>query len=193
MNKIFSLYNELLKMYGPQGWWPLQNIGYHPKDYSYPKNKLQIWEIITGSLLTQNTSWLQVEKALTNLKNNNLLNPKSIIECDIDKLKQLIKPAGYYNQKSLRLKSLAEFFINLKETPTRELLLNQIGIGPETADSILLYAYKKPEFIVDTYTKRILNDFSSYEILKKKIIKSIPKDVILYQEFHALIVKHQKK
>ena len=115
MNKIEKIYHNLLKEYGPQGWWPLLELdnsnhinitktgtinGYHPNDYSYPKNENQQLEICIGAILTQNTSWTQVEKALINLKRMNALSVKGFKKLSIGKLKEAIKPAGYYNQKS---------------------------------------------------------------------------------------------
>lgn len=211
-NKIVKLYYVLYKKYGPQGWWPLLELhknninptktgslnGYHPKDYTYPKNNLQKWEIIVGSLLTQNTSWPQVEKALVNLHKTNLLNPNTLIKSNLEKIKQCIKPSGYYNQKSERLLLLARWFLAQKNVPSRKELLSLKGIGPESADSILLYAYKQPSFIIDTYTKRIfkqnkiITENLNYNELKELIEKSIPKKYEIYQEFHALLVEHAK-
>lgn len=212
MNKIKKLYEKLLKLYGPQGWWPLLGYkgtkptktgsikGYHPNDYSYPKNDKQRFEICIGAILTQNTSWPQVEKALLNLKGLNALNSKEMKNLKLEKLKQAIKPAGYFNQKAKKLKIFAEFYINLKaRTPTREELLNIWGIGPETADSILLYAFKMPEFVVDAYTKRVFANLGliekneKYEKVKKLFEDNLPKDFKLYQEYHALIVEHAKR
>ena len=212
MKKIYQIYNMLLKLYGPQGWWPLLECkgtnptksgdvkGYHPNDYSYPKNNIQRFEICIGAILTQNTSWPQVEKALLNLKKLKALTPLKIKKLNLEKLKQAIKPAGYFNQKAKKLKIFAEFYTNLKgKTPTREELLNVWGIGPETADSILLYAFKIPEFVIDAYTKRvfaklgIIQKDEQYEKVKKLFEDNLPKDFKLYQEYHALIVEHAKR
>ena len=209
LNKI---YNRLLEEYGPQGWWLLLDYkgvnptktgsmnGYHPNDFSHPTNEIERFEIITGALLTQNTNWQNVEKALLNLKRSNLLNPKSIQEVEIEKLKENIRPGGYYNQKSERLKILAKFFISLNgRTPKREELLSLKGVGPETADSILLYAYSVPSFVVDSYTKRIfinlglINNEMDYNEIKYYFEKNLIKDYKVYQEFHALIVEHAKR
>ena len=154
----------------------------------------------TGHILTQNTSWPQVEKALLNLRKLKALTPMKIKKLNLEKLKQAIKPAGYFNQKAKKLKIFAEFYINLKgKTPTREELLNVWGIGPETADSILLYAFKVPTFVVDAYTKRIfaklglIEKNEQYEKVKKMFEENLPKDFKLYQEYHALIVEHAKR
>ncbi len=212
MNSIKKLYEKLLKLYGPQGWWPLLGCkginptktgavkGYHPNDYSYPKNNIQRFEICIGAILTQNTSWLQVEKALLNLEKLRVLTPLAVKKLNLEKLKQAIKPAGYFNQKAKKLKIFAEFYINLKEkTPTRDELLNIWGIGHETADSILLYAFKVPTFVVDAYTKRVfaklgfIKKNEQYEKVKKLFEYNLPKDFKLYQEYHALIVEHAKR
>lgn len=217
MNKILTIYKILLKTYKNQGWWPLLELhsfknkgtnptktgsvnGYHPDDYSYPKNKLQQLEICIGAILTQNTSWPQVEKALINLNGIKAIDPKVIDDMDIELLKQLIRPAGYFNQKAIYLKEFTEFFLNLKpkDVPTRKQLLEIKGIGDETADSIMLYAFSKPEFVVDAYTKRILlnlnliSEKSSYLEIKTLFESSLAKDYKIYQEYHALIVEHAK-
>lgn len=212
MSNIEKVYKLLFENYGPQGWWPLLDFkgvnptktgstqGYHPSDYSFPKNDSEHFEICIGAILTQNTSWPNVEKAIINLKKLNLIDPKNILSVDEEILKNAIKPAGYFNQKLKKLKIFSKFYIGLnRTTPTRFELLNVWGIGPETADSILLYAYKKKEFVVDTYTKRI---FSRIGVLKKDEdydkVKSffeieLKSDFKIYQEFHALIVEHAKK
>jgi len=212
MNKIKKFYEKLLKMYGQQGWWPLLKCegcnptktgsvkGYHPNDYSYPKNDKQRFEICIGAILTQNTSWPQVEKALLNLKELKALTTQTIKKLNLEKLKQAIKPSGYFNQKAKKLKIFAEFYFNLKgKTPTREDLLNIWGIGPETADSILLYAFKVPTFVIDAYTKKVfvklglIGKNEKYEKVKKLFEENLPKDFKLYQEYHALIVEHAKR
>lgn len=184
-------YKELLKKYGQQGWWPIQGK-YHLGDFSYPKNDKQRFEICLGAILTQNTAWKNVEKALKNLKG---ITPKRLIAMKDDDLKTAIRPAGYYNQKAKKLKIFVEFFIDLNgKTPSREDLLSLWGIGPETADSILLYAYNIPTFVVDTYTKRLFKlENRSYEEVKKLFESKLSSDHKLFQEFHALIVEHAKQ
>ena len=210
MNKIQSFYENLLKEYGHQGWWPLLCCkgcnptktgsvkGYHPKDYSYPKTDNQRFEICIGSILTQNTSWVNVEKALINLKRLKSISAKAILGLGSDDLREAIKPAGYYNQKARKLKEFAKFYLLLKgKTPLREELLSVWGIGPETADSILLYGYKIPSFVIDAYTKRIFSNLGfkedSYDSLKELFEKNLKKDYRVYQEYHALIVEHAKR
>ena len=214
---IREIYDCLLASYGPQGWWPLTELheaeacgknptitgsvqGYHPADYTYPRTRDQQFEIICGALLTQNTSWIQVEKALLNLKQTNSLSSESIIFINIETLKEAIRPAGYYNQKSERLKTLACWFSELEDrVPAREELLSLKGVGPETADSILLYAFKQPSFVVDAYTRRILTNLSlidekaRYNEIKALFENNLPQDLAVYQEYHALLVEHAKR
>ena len=155
--------------------------------------------ITKNDILTQNTSWLQVEKALLNLKELKALDPKNIIKLKTEILKDAIKPAGYFNQKAERLKLLAKWFLKIKETPSRQELLSLKGIGAETADAILLYAFKIPEFVIDAYTKRILIDLklvnknAKYNEMKEIFENDLPKDYKLYQEFHALLVEYAKR
>jgi len=207
---IDRLFEELLRMYGPQGWWPLltckgcnptktgSSQGYHPGDYSYPQTDNQRFEICVGAILTQNTSWPNVEKALFNLAREGLLEPM-IMVADEGKISQAIKPAGYFNQKTRKLKVFSSFWVNLKGNPKREDLLSLWGIGPETADSILLYAFRMPEFVVDTYTRRILlnlcliEDEDSYDDVKRLLISGARNDFRTYQEYHALFVEHAKR
>lgn len=206
MDNLINIYNSLLKQHGYQGWWPIfscknskNNKGYHPGDYNYPRNIRQQFEICVGAILTQNTAWTNVEKALYNLKDKKLLNAKAIIDSKIEELRVAVKPAGYYNQKADYLKEFALFYLSLKgKTPARAELLAVKGIGPETADSILLYAYSQPEFVVDAYTKRMFsqlgffNEKERYHKVKEIFEKALPRDVALYQEYHALIVEHAK-
>jgi endonuclease-3 related protein len=203
---IKTSYKKLYNLYGPQGWWPLLDVkgtnptktggvkGYHPGDYIYPKNESQKFEICVGAILTQNTAWTNVEKALLNLKMCKALSANTIISLQDEELGELIRPAGYYNQKARRLKIFAEFYAKLKGSPDREQLLALWGIGKETADSILLYAYKEPIFVVDTYTRRVFNYDKSadYDEIRKSFEQSLTRDYRIYQEYHALIVEHAK-
>ena len=212
---IRDVYEILLNTYGYQGWWPLISIsdknsddelrrrGYHPRDYDLPKKDLQVYEICLGAILTQNTSWIQVEKALENLYKNNLIYPDRIMDISVDKLAELIKPSGYFNQKAKKIKIFTEFFVKLNgKTPSRDDLLNLWGIGKETADSILLYAYKNPLFVIDAYTKRIFSrlfgkDFKYYDIMRELFEQSFRKlpqneKFKVFNEYHALIVEHGK-
>jgi len=207
-----KIYFFLLEPYGPQGWWPLLECeggnptktgamnGYHPGDYSYPKTDEQRFEICVGAILTQNTSWVQVEKALQNLKQLRALRPEAMLKLELRKLKQAIKPAGYFNQKARKIKLFTAFYQKLNgKIPRREELLNVWGIGPETADSIQLYAYRQPSFVIDAYTKRIFSRIGicrenvKYEELQALFEKELKPDPHLYSEYHALIVEHAKR
>lgn len=212
---IRMIYDHLFDSYGPQGWWPLIDLhetswgihskkrytqGYHPGNYTYPQTGDQRFEIIAGALLTQNTSWIQVEKTLLNLKHLDALSPEIIISLNMEALKKAIKPTGYYNQKAIRLKTLAIWFRELKSRiPTREELLSLKGIGPETADSILLYAFKQPFFVIDAYTRRIVTNLklvdekANYDEIKTLFEESLPHNPVIYQEYHALMVEHAKR
>jgi len=207
-DKIYKLYEILYETYGPQGWWPFLNSGgYHPLDYSFTKSEVEIFEVCLGSILTQNTTFASAIKSLQNLKKLDALTPQTIKKLDIDELKLAIKPSGYYNQKSKYILEFISFFEALDaRVPTRDELLLVLGIGQESADSILLYGYNKPEFKVDAYTKRVLielgfiDEKAKYEDMKELMQKSLEKivedekqRVIIFQEYHALIVKHSKE
>jgi endonuclease III related protein len=194
MTMITKIYVELLKIYGRQGWWPI-NGKYHKGDYSYPRTDSERFEICIGAILTQNTSWKNVEKALKNIEG---ATAKSLLSMGQKKLAASIRSAGYYNQKAKKLLLFAKFYVQLKgRIPTREQLLDLWGIGPETADSILLYAYNVPSFVVDAYTRRILvakgivSKDANYDEIKQLFEKSL-RDVREYQECHALLVEHAK-
>ncbi len=200
---MITLYKDLIKKFDYQGWWPIYNFKiqkfeYHPKDYTYPKNDLQRLEICLGAILTQGTNWKNAERALSNLIKNNLIDKEKLLKIPLNKLSLIIKNSGYHNQKARKIKEFIEFLQSKKEV-TRGNLLNIRGIGKETADSILLYAYNKPYFVVDNYTKRILSklnyckDNISYDELQDLIAKNIPKDFKIYNEFHALIVRYGKE
>ncbi len=193
MNKIQLVYDLLYKSFGKQGWWPLTLKGYKSKHHSgKPKTAKHKFEIIIGAILTQNTNWKNVEKALYNLSKNNLVDMNKIKRIKKEKLAELIKPAGYYNQKAERLKIIAGF-LSKNQNPTREQLLNVKGIGPETADSILLYAFNKPFFVIDAYTKRIFERLGykakNYDEWQKLFTNNLSKNTELFKEYHALLVE----
>jgi endonuclease-3 related protein len=189
MVKLLVIYRKLYRAFGPQHWWP----GDTP------------FEIAVGAILTQNTNWGNVEKAVQNLKKNNALSAKAIYEMPLKKLAGLIRPAGYFNVKAKRLKSFIAFLMNdyhgsmnsMKVYNTyslRKKLLGIHGIGPETADSILLYALEKPVFVIDAYTKRVLSRHGimeqerSYDDFQELFHSSLKRDVRLFNEYHALFV-----
>jgi endonuclease-3 related protein len=218
-NQVFDIYLKLYDTYGPQGWWPFINYhgtnetkqgnraGYHPLDYSFPRNEDEIFEVCLGSILTQNTTFTSVVKSLNNLNQNHCLNYKAIKKLPIETLKSLIKPSGYHNQKAVYLLEFINLFEQLNHRiPTRDELLSIKGIGPETADSILLFGYNLPQFKIDAYTKRLLTHYglvserANYHEMKmlmeselEKVLPDRQKRVIVYQEYHALIVNHGKQ
>ncbi|WP_345994032.1 endonuclease III domain-containing protein [Sulfurimonas sp. HSL-1716] len=206
-NKILHIYKRLYETYGAQGWWPFMDGGYHPGEYDYPKNEAQIFEICLGVILTQNTTFTSVVKSLQNIKDMDCLDHESIQNISLEDLKKALRPSGYFNQKAAYILGFIDFFKNLNgRTPSRKELLAVKGIGEESADSILLYAYNRPEFVVDAYTKRLLshlgliNERAKYEeikmLMQNKIAEEIKeeKDIVaFYQEYHALIVAHAKR
>jgi endonuclease-3 related protein len=168
--KIKNIYDFLFESYGEQGWWPytpskLIQPKYHNNNWCSEKTDDENFEIMMGSILTQNTAWKNVEKAIIALKRANINSPEDILIADKEKLSSLIRPAGYFNQKAEYLKNLAKFINDnsiskLKELKIKELrekILNIKGIGPETCDSIILYALQIPIFVIDAYTKRIFS------------------------------------
>ena len=190
MQILHDIYRSLNKAFGPQHWWP----GDTP------------FEIAVGAILTQNTNWGNVEKAIQNLKSRDALSVKVIHEIPVNELAELIRPAGYFNIKAQRLKSFINFLMmeyhgSMKKMKSGEVQLLRMqllavnGIGPETADSILLYALEKPVFVIDAYTKRvlsrhcILDDSRSYDEFQAFFHASLEKDVQLFNEYHALFVK----
>ncbi len=208
MKTLSKLFNILYSHYGAQGWWPLLNAGgYHKHDYTFPKNNNEVFEICIGAILTQNTTFTSVVKSLKNLNGLNALSVDGIKKLPLEELQLAIKPSGYFNQKTRYILEFISFFESLhSEIPTREALLSVVGIGEETADSILLYAYKQDQFVVDTYTKRIflhlgfIGEKTKYKDLKYLVENSFENDgknkeelVVIYQELHALLVEHAKR
>jgi endonuclease-3 related protein len=200
MNKIRKIYDKLFKEYGPQGWWPttLENE-LHPKHHGIkPRNEKERFEIIIGAILTQNTNWKNAEKAIFNLNKAGIMSTDAILATNKKRVSALIRPSGYYNQKAERLKIIADFFSKNKN-PKRDELLGVKGIGPETADSILLYAFQKPFFVVDAYTKRIFSRLGlcsgkcSYYELQGIFHINLPKSAKIFNEYHALLVELGKR
>ena len=189
-----AIYRALLSHFGPQHWWP----GDSP------------FEVAVGAILTQNTSWKNVAAAIENLRRRNLLEPHALDKLPISELAELIRPAGYFRLKAKRLKNFLRWLIRrfdgsmeamaaVSLSTLREELLSINGIGPETADSILLYAVGKPTFVVDAYTHRIavrhgwLEPEAGYEELKEYFESRLPDDVPIFNEMHALLVQVGKK
>jgi len=204
LNKIYKL---LLNQYGKQNWWPTTlEKDIHPTYHGKKLDDSMRFEIVVGAILTQNTSWKNVEKAIIELNKNKILTINGILKNKVQKLEKTIKSAGYYRQKAERLKIIAKFFkenpfSKLKKLQTeklREILLNIKGIGPETADSILLYAFEKPVFVIDAYTKRMCHYLGicsadlDYNEIQKLFMKNLKPDAKLFNEYHALIVEHSK-
>ena len=188
-SSLIAIYKSLYDVFGPQHWWPAKTR----------------FEIIVGAILTQQTTWENVEKAIKNLRENKLLTTESLAKAPLKKIEELVQPAGYYHQKSKRLKEISTYFLrkyrgNLnnffkKGTKNlREELLALRGIGKETADSILLYAGEKRIFVVDAYTKRVFSRLGllpagDYDKIRMFFENNLPKNIKIYQEFHALLVK----
>lgn len=201
-------YNTLQKRHGRQQWWPIYSVSGRRKA---PPKKLgngEMFEIAVGAILTQNTNWQNVERALLNLKRQKLLTPAKILKTSSPWLKKLIRSSGYYNAKAKKLRVFSGWLVKnyqgdfkkFFEQPLekcRAELLNLWGIGSETADSILLYAGSKPVFVIDAYTKRLCRkfgvEFKTYDEYRQYFEKRLPKSAKLFNEFHALIVAWGKK
>ena len=185
------LYHRLLDHHGEQAWWPADSP----------------FEVTVGAILTQNTAWTNVEKALQRLREASALNPQALAGLEHEELAGLIRSSGYYNQKARRLSGFARWYLEqgghraLREREGRELrqqLLALHGIGPETADDMLLYAFDKPFFVIDAYTRRLLQRLGlaegreGYEQLQQRFHDALEPDVPRYRQYHALIVQHAK-
>lgn len=210
-NILQKIYADLMAAYGPQGWWPLLDYagtnptktgsitGYHPGVYGTPSSREQVFEVAIGAILTQSVGWVSVEKALRNLKELGALHPKRLLQMDEGRIKEAIRPVGYYNEKTRKIRIFTQFFVSLTKIPSRDELLDIWGIGPETADSIFLYGYHVPTFVIDAYTRRILVNLGivegkeDYAIVKALFENNLKKDVIVFQEYHALLVEHAKR
>ncbi|SMC16951.1 DNA-3-methyladenine glycosylase III [Desulfacinum hydrothermale DSM 13146] len=187
---LHQIYTTLRQAYGPQGWWPADTP----------------FEVIVGAILTQNTAWKNVRRAMDNLKAAGLLQLQALLQADEDQVRQCVRPSGYYNQKTRRLRTFCrhvaqrwqgdlEAFLTQDMEGLRRELLSLNGIGPETADSIVLYAAHQPSFVVDTYTHRVFSRHGwvpeevSYEELRNYFMDALEPDVYLFKEFHALVVR----
>lgn len=186
---LMAVYRRLLDRYGAQHWWPADTP----------------FEVMVGAVLTQNTAWSNVEKAIDNLKAMEAgFSLESLLAIPVERLAALIRPAGYFNVKAKRLSSLCRFLQRhgeldrLETDQLRALLLSVHGIGPETADDILLYAYHRPVFVIDAYTRRLfarlgmIEAESGYETLREGFEAALQNDAELFNEYHALIVVHAK-
>jgi endonuclease-3 related protein len=186
---LMDIYRTLYQVYGPRHWWPGESA----------------FEVMVGAILTQNTSWKNVEKAIQRLKGNNVLSVKGLHQLKRQELASLIKSSGYYRIKADRLKAFVDFLFKDYEGDIekmgeeslpvlRQKLLKVKGIGPETADSILLYGIKRPIFVVDAYTKRIFSRHSvvaekaSYGEIQRLFMSHLPHNKRLFNEYHALLV-----
>lgn len=189
---LVEVYRRLLSAYGPQGWWPGESC----------------FEVMVGAILTQATAWRNVERAVQRLKVARALSPEEMARLSEEEIAELIRPAGFFRQKTRRLRALlrligrhgrVEGLLSLPAEELRRELLALPGVGPETADSILLYAAGYPVFVVDAYTKRILSRLgllpgqkAGYEEVQELFQKNLPRDPKLYGEYHALLVRHAK-
>ena len=192
---LLQVYQILYQYYGPQSWWPADSP----------------FEVMVGAILTQNTAWINVEKAIHQLKTNHALSAKSILTTPDETLAQWIRPSGYFNIKSQRLKNFCAWFLEqgelaglnkLDTDSLRHALLAVKGVGPETADDMLLYAFERPVFVIDAYTRRIfsrlqmINGEEGYEGLRHYFEQGLSDSqdkVFLFNEYHALIVIHAKE
>ena len=188
-----NIYQRLMNHYGLQHWWPAK----------------EPFEVIIGAILTQSVAWRNVERAIANLKEAGALSPQALRQLETDQIASLIHPCGYFNAKALKLKAFARWLgeryqDNLKKlfsnsiSELREQLLGIHGIGEETADSIILYSARKPSFVVDAYTRRILSRLglaskdSSYATYQALFMQNLPHEVSLFNEYHALLVRLAK-
>lgn len=187
-----AMYDRLLRRYGPQHWWPANSA----------------FEVVAGAILTQNTAWTNVEYALDNLKREGLLSAKKILAAHPRRLGALLRPAGYYNLKARRLRAVSRWWMDngghtgLGKWDThvlRESLLQVNGVGPETADAVLLYVFDRPVFVVDAYARRILARWGmiggeeSYDEIRAGFEAKFRRPAAAYNQYHALIVRHAKE
>lgn len=188
---LMKIFKKLLKQHGSRKWWPAKTR----------------FEVIVGAVLAQNVSWRNARKAVDNLKKHNLLSPKALLLAEHKEIADKIKTSRFYNQKAEKLKTFCAYLAEKHKCSLnkmfstdaerlRQELLNLKGIGKETADSILLYAGKKLSFVSDAYTKRflqrygLLNGMTEYDEIRDFFMDSLPKDIYIYNEYHALIVHH---
>lgn len=220
---LAGLYAELFAAYGPQGWWPLpsragrrgyDDHGYHPGNLAVPRDRAARFEVALGAVLTQNTAWTNAERALGALAAAGLRAdgrgiphrpvvplPEDLLACSTRTLARLVKASGSYRSKALKLRNLASFFAahGFSRAPDRADLLAVWGVGPETADSILLYAFGEPVFVVDAYTRRLLarrgviGGTEPYADVQGLFFRALGPDAGVCNECHALVVRHAKE
>ena len=191
---LIDIYNRMFDSYGPQRWWPADGP----------------FEVVVGAILTQSAAWTNVEQAISNLKGENALTPAALHDLPIERLAHLIRPSGYFNAKALKLKAFADRLHSgyngdlgrlfaIDTATLRQELLSIHGVGEETADSILLYAALRPSFVIDTYTRRIISRLGlapstdSYGAFQALFAQNLPRDERLFNEYHALLVRHGKE
>jgi endonuclease-3 related protein len=192
-HRLLKVYQQLHDHFGPRHWWPAESP----------------FEVAVGAILTQNTAWANVEQAIANLKTHNVLSPGGIQRLPRTELEALIRPAGFFRQKAGYLQLLTSHLLEQADgdlatlcqgplNDARNRLLTLRGVGPETADSILLYAAAKPSFVVDAYTRRILTRLGiihgkeSYDAIRQMFMENLPQETELFNEYHALIVELAK-
>jgi endonuclease-3 related protein len=227
--QIRDLYEILFEHYGPQGWWPVVSRacepGYDARGYHrglYPRGREDMsafFDVVCGAVLTQNTAWKNAEAALIEMRRRRFDTFEKIISARTEDLAEAVRSSGYYNQKAKKLKFLSEVLRNLLPSSSgrgiseelsiesseilRERLLDVWGLGPETVDSILLYAYDLPFFVIDAYTRRLLGRVfystgiselrRGYDVLQKIFHRSLSGSTVIYGEYHALLVRHCKE
>jgi endonuclease-3 related protein len=191
---IRQVYDRLLAAYGPQGWWPGDDSAF---------------TVVVGAILTQSAAWANVEKALANLETAGALSPRGLLALPEQELARLVRPSGYYNAKARKLRAFAEMLaadfaasldrlFSLPLDALRARLLATHGIGPETADDIILYAARRPVFVVDAYTRRVFSrlglrpERGAYNDWQALFTSALPRDVTIFNEYHALLVRHAK-
>lgn len=190
---LLDIYNRLFSAYGPQYWWPADGP----------------FEVIIGAILTQSTAWGNVEKSIITLKDRDALSPEVLRQLSREELAEMVYPSGYYNAKALKIKAFVQWLgenwnddldrlFALDTLQLRQTLLGLYGIGEETADSIILYAARKTVFVIDAYTRRIISRLGlasptqSYSVLQGLFMQHLPLDERLFNEYHALLVRHGK-
>ncbi len=188
---VNRVYRQMFRRYGPRHWWPADSK----------------FEVIVGAILTQNTNWKNVERALNNLKRAGVLDPDSILAAHHERLATWLRPSGYFNIKSKRLRNICGWLVNnggfrelqqMRTPALRNALLSVHGVGRETADDILLYAFNRPVFIIDAYTRRIFSRLGfiqgneDYDVIRRLFESNMARRLSDYKEYHALIVLHGK-